>query len=132
MPFLLIRGLIRLVNVQPGLSNASRGLRLVPVLFGRSHYDTLGLESNASSEDIKKAYYDLSKRLHPDTRPDQADEAVQRYQEVKDAYAVLSDPKERRYYDRNTLGKSASVADTHFKGDGFYDSRAEFKKQYGR
>lgn len=62
------------------------------------YYELLGVSRNASSEDIKKAYRQLARQLHPDTRPDDP-EAETRFKEITRAYEVLADPEQRRRYD---------------------------------
>jgi curved DNA-binding protein len=59
----------------------------------------LGLNRNASHEEIKKAYRRLALTYHPDRNPDDS-EAEKIFKEIGEAYAVLSDPEKRRTYDR--------------------------------
>ena len=70
----------------------------------RDYYESLGLDKNASDEQIKKAYRKLAKKYHPDANPgDKTAEA--KFKEISEAYAVLSDPQKRATYDQ--LGHSA-------------------------
>ncbi|MFF1574294.1 molecular chaperone DnaJ [Leifsonia sp. NPDC058292] len=61
------------------------------------HYEVLGVERNATPEEIKKAYRRLARELHPDVNP--SPEASERFKLVTHAYDVLSDPREREQYD---------------------------------
>ena len=63
-----------------------------------SHYDALGLDSNATPDEIKKAYRRLARELHPDVNP--SADAAERFKGVTHAYEVLSDPEQRARYDR--------------------------------
>jgi len=62
------------------------------------HYETLGVERDASTDDIKKAYRRLARQLHPDVNP--SDDAAEQFKAVTHAYEVLSDPDARDKYDR--------------------------------
>ncbi len=62
-------------------------------------YGVLGVDRNASEEDIKKAYRALARKHHPDVRDDKS-AAEQRFKEINEAYAVLSDRRKREQYDR--------------------------------
>ena len=62
-------------------------------------YNVLGLKRTASQDEIKKAYRGLALELHPDRRPDDP-RATERFQLVKNAYEILSNPEQRTRYDR--------------------------------
>ncbi|MFF4417652.1 DnaJ C-terminal domain-containing protein [Streptosporangium sp. NPDC001559] len=63
----------------------------------RDFYEILGLQRNASQEDIQRAYRKLARANHPDVNKDP--EAEDRFKDISEAYSVLSDPKTRRRYD---------------------------------
>lgn len=64
------------------------------------YYKILGVEKNASSDDIKKAYRTLAFKYHPDRNPSDKKRAEEKFKKVSEAYAVLSDPEKRKQYDR--------------------------------
>jgi molecular chaperone DnaJ len=64
----------------------------------RDYYDSLGVNRDASDEDIKKAYRKLAMKHHPDRNPDSKD-AEEKFKEIKEAYEILSEPEKRRAYD---------------------------------
>lgn len=66
--------------------------------FDKDFYKSLGVTSEASEAEIKKAYRKLAKDLHPDKNPGNAT-AEQRFKEVSEAYSVLSDQAQRKEYD---------------------------------
>ncbi|XP_014278288.1 protein tumorous imaginal discs, mitochondrial isoform X1 [Halyomorpha halys] len=68
-------------------------------LLKRDYYEILGISRNSSSKDIKKAYYQLAKKYHPDTNKNDPN-AAKKFQEVSEAYEVLSDENKRKQYDQ--------------------------------
>ncbi len=65
---------------------------------GKDYYRILGVERTASPEQIRKVYRKLAMKHHPDRNPgDKA--AEERFKEISEAYAVLSDPEKRKQYD---------------------------------
>uniref|UniRef100_A0A8C6URC2 DnaJ heat shock protein family (Hsp40) member B6a n=1 Tax=Neogobius melanostomus TaxID=47308 RepID=A0A8C6URC2_9GOBI len=64
------------------------------------YYQVLGVQREASPDDIKKAYRKLALRWHPDKNPDNKIEAERKFKELSEAYEVLSDANKRSLYDR--------------------------------
>ncbi len=95
----------------------------------RDYYEVLGLKKGASVEELKKAYRKLAVKYHPDKN--QGDkQAEERFKEINEAYAVLSDPKKKEQFDQfgsnnfhqrysqEDIFKGFNVDDL-FKGQGF-------------
>lgn len=65
----------------------------------RDFYETLGVEKNATEQEIKSAYRKKAKQLHPDLNKDDP-HAEEKFKEVQEAYSVLSDENKRKMYDQ--------------------------------
>ena len=82
------------------------------------HYAALGLKSDATLADIKKAFRQKASQLHPDRNSDP--DAPARFREVQEAYDVLSDDEKRKTYDdnrrRNLLDDPAQTAREIWQG----------------
>ncbi|XP_011007358.1 PREDICTED: chaperone protein dnaJ 1, mitochondrial-like [Populus euphratica] len=93
--------------------------------MSKDYYDVLGISKNASASDIKKAYYGLAKKLHPDTNKDDP-EAEKKFQEVSKAYEVLKDDQKREQYDQ--LGHDAFENQDSYQpgGPGFESPFGDF------
>lgn len=93
------------------------------------YYQLLGLSKNATAAEIKKAYRKLAVKYHPDKNPG-SKEAEERFKEINEAYAVLSDPEKKTQYDQfgstgfherysqEDIFRGFDVGDM-FKGSGF-------------
>ena len=65
----------------------------------RDYYEVLGVDKNASADDIKRAYRKLAVKYHPDKNPDNK-EAEEKFKEAAEAYSVLSDADKKARYDQ--------------------------------
>lgn len=86
------------------------------------YYDVLGVEYTATGGQIKKAYYKLALKFHPDKNPDK-EGAEERFKEISEAYQVLSDPEARERYDKH--GRAGLDPDT------FVNPREFFGMMFG-
>jgi molecular chaperone DnaJ len=85
----------------------------------RDYYEVLGITRTASDQEIKSAYRRLAVRYHPDKNPGDA-EAETKFKEAAEAYQVLSDPEQRRRYDRfGHAGVSSSAGSATWGAPGF-------------
>ena len=66
---------------------------------GKDFYRVLGVPEKATADEIKKAYRKLAKAHHPDANQGNP-KAAERFKEIGEAYAVVSDPKKRKQYDQ--------------------------------
>ncbi|KAF7876561.1 hypothetical protein EAF04_001650 [Stromatinia cepivora] len=73
------------------------------VVMKTCYYELLGVERQASDDEIKKAYRKKALELHPDRNYGNVETATAKFAEVQSAYEVLSDPQERAWYDSHRL-----------------------------
>jgi molecular chaperone DnaJ len=88
-------------------------------MLKRDYYEVLGIERDASDEEIKRAFRQLAFKYHPDHNPD--NEAEEKFKEVNEAYEVLSDPDKRAAYDRFGHGGVDGFWEQDFGLGGFGD-----------
>ena len=88
-----------------------------------TYYDVLDIDRNATQPEIKRAFRRLAKKYHPDTTPDDGEDAAQRLKEVIAAYRVLSNERERARYD--VLMQSAPIKEEEVRR-----SEARTMKEY--
>src|SRR5256885_7480241 len=86
----------------------------------RDPYEVLGVRKDAGADDIKKAYRQLAKKLHPDLNPGNAKAAAE-FKDISAANDLLSDPEKRARYDRGEI--DATGAEVRRRP--FYRSYAE-------
>lgn len=98
----------------------------------RDFYKILGVERDASADEIKKAYRKLAKELHPDRNPDDA-ASEDRFKDVSYGYGVLSDPEKKKLYDefgelglKEGFDPEAYYAATGGRGAGFGGGEFDF------
>jgi curved DNA-binding protein len=79
------------------------------------YYKVLGIDKNATAEQVKSAYRKLARKLHPDLNPNDK-EANKKFQQINEANEVLSDPEKRKKYDK--YGKDWQQAEQFEKAGG--------------
>lgn len=79
------------------MSESQRSITTSSTLAQKDYYKILGVSKNSSAKEIKKSYYQLAKKYHPDTNKDP--DASKKFQEVSEAYEILSDDTKRKEYD---------------------------------
>ena len=95
------------------------------------YYEVLGVQKNASADEIKSAYRKAAKKYHPDLNPDNK-EAEAKFKEVNEAYEVLSDDQKRAKYDQ--FGHAAfdpSMGGGQYDASGFGDFGDIFSSFFG-
>lgn len=87
----------------------------------RNYYETLGVDRNISQKDLKKHFYKLAKKYHPDTNGNQNPEIMKKFKEITAAYNALSTSNRRKRYDMGGRGS--------FVYSGGFSSRSSVPKK---
>ncbi|KAI0815323.1 hypothetical protein BC629DRAFT_1270079, partial [Irpex lacteus] len=102
-------------------------------------YEVLGVKKDATAADIKKTYFALARKYHPDTNPDKS--AKEKFVEIQDAYEILKDEKKRAAYDQYGSASQQPGFDPNFARGfggsaggfgGFQDFASAFGGRAGR
>ncbi len=99
--------------------------------MAKNYYEVLGISKNATADQIKGAYRDLALKFHPDRNKDKA--AEEKFKQINEAYAVLSDPEKRKQYDSfgpEGFGRKYSEEDI-FRNFNFEDIMRDFQENFG-
>ena len=108
--------------------------------MAKDYYSILGVDKNASSDDIKKAYRTLVKKYHPDLHPGDK-EAAEKFKEINEANEILSDDKKRKQYDfereHPNMGGGFGGCTVNLVRDELYDGfistvKSAYSEKYGR
>ncbi|BFZ61828.1 DnaJ sub A member 3, mitochondrial [Saitoella coloradoensis] len=102
---------VRTIRSAPAISGLSRR-RFHQSFPTHNHYETLNVRRDSTPREIKRRFYELSKKYHPDRNPDDAT-AKPKFLEVTEAYSVLRSDQKRRDYDRSLLGRSSDAPTGH-------------------
>ncbi len=115
-------------------------------MTNKDYYEVLGVNKNASDDEIKKAYRTLARKYHPDLHPGNKSMEAH-FKDINEAYGVVGDPKKRSDYDlvgsspfgagmgdgyRPGAGPTGGVEDFGFAGGGFEDIFGEIFGGKGR
>jgi len=74
-----------------------------------NHYETLGIETSATPQEVKKQFYKLSKSNHPDLHPNDPSKS-KRFVAISEAYSILGSPEKRQTYDRDFLPSTQAAS----------------------
>uniref|UniRef100_A0A2K6GD33 DnaJ heat shock protein family (Hsp40) member A3 n=1 Tax=Propithecus coquereli TaxID=379532 RepID=A0A2K6GD33_PROCO len=142
-PSLGARGPWALLTLRPGVSlTGTKSYAFVCTAFFHTsaplakedYYQILGVPRNASQKEIKKAYYQLAKKYHPDTNKDDP-KAKEKFSQLAEAYEVLSDEVKRKQYDAyGSAGfdpGASSSGQSYWRGGPTVDPEELFRKIFG-
>ncbi|NXC95976.1 DNJB8 protein, partial [Certhia familiaris] len=93
------------------------------------YYKVLGLQIDASQDDIKKSYHKLALKWHPDKNPRNKEEAEKKFKEIVEAYEILSDPQKRSFYDKSVEESRARRERAAAGYDSFFESHHGFSHE---
>lgn len=95
--------------------------------MSKDYYKILGVERNATEQDIKKAYRKMAMKYHPDRNPGNEKWANDKFKEVNEAFGVLGDPEKRRQYDQfGTVGTADDMFRSTYTRTTFEDLMKDF------
>ena len=94
----------------------------------QTYYNELGIKSNATPDEIKKAYKKMALKWHPDKHQDNKDSAEKKFKLISEAYHILSDEKKRKLYDQ--FGK-AGVDPNSAAGSGMGEQYGNYSFSFG-
>ena len=106
----------------------------------KDYYEVLGVDKNATAEEIKKAYRKMAVKYHPDRYPENTEEekkakkaAEEKFKEAAEAYSVLSDADKRAKYDRfgPSLGGAGGAGGFNAGGMSMDDIMSQFGSIFG-
>ncbi len=95
-----------------------------------NYYELLGVSRSANNAELRKAFRQLSKELHPDTTSLPYEKAIRQFQSVCEAYDLLSDPVLRAEYDKN-LKKNNNLVSQSTEIDLIKNEAGQFSKSIG-
>ncbi len=77
------------------------------------YYKILGIERDASKEDIKRAFRKLARQYHPDVNPNNP-EALEKFKEINEEYSILNDKKNREMFDKFGVTEGMPIPNQDF------------------
>jgi len=92
----------------------------------KDYYESLNVSREADESEIKRAYRQKAKELHPDRNPDNRAQAEERFKRIAEAYEVLSDPQKRAQYDR--YGHAGPSQEFTFGDTDFHRAREAYQE----
>lgn len=95
--------------------------------MGKDYYQLLGVNRNATEQEIKKAYRKLAMEYHPDRNPGNEHWANEKFKEVNEAFGVLGDPHKRKQYEKfGTVGNAGDMFSSAYTRNTFEDLMKDF------